>query len=147
MFVRCTDDTQERLTKGRIYKVIEISESILDSDLYRVIDDRGMLNGWYSTRFEPYKLQAGDIVKLNEDLDVNKSYDVCLVSNMVRYAGQESKILGVVDMFDDGFTYDIEVDNNSYSWTEDMFCEVISHKEKKVKEIKKEDNIFELFNM
>lgn len=149
MFVRCTTSEVLQITKDKIYKVLEIKESneIFEEDMYRVIDDTGRLNGWYASRFEEYHIQAGDVVKINEDLCMDNNYDINLVDSMLIYAGQESVVLEVVDQYDNGFSYDLQIDSNSFSWSEDMFCEVTtSNTIKKIKEVKKEDNIFELFN-
>lgn len=72
------------------------------------------------------KYKVGDRVKIREDLDTNKIYGSwdCSI-DMARCGG---RIATIVNCYDD--SYHIDVDNESYDWTDEMFENYIEDIEK-----------------
>lgn len=64
------------------------------------------------------KLKVGDKIKIREDLSLGKHYSVHLSRSMLSHKGKKAKITYVES--NDG-TYHLDIDDNTWWWTEDMF--------------------------
>lgn len=74
------------------------------------------------------KYKVGDKVKIREDLDTEKMYGGWDCStDIILYGG---RIATIVKCYDD--SYHIDVDNEDYDWTDEMFEEIASKDEKTV---------------
>lgn len=66
-------------------------------------------------------MKIGDKIKIKNDLSTGKKYKVFLNSSMVEYAGKEATIKGIIGESGSVEKYRIDVDDQYYSWTDDMF--------------------------
>ncbi|MDC4245697.1 hypothetical protein [Clostridium perfringens] len=65
-------------------------------------------------------LKVGDKVKIKENLEVGQKYDKCeFVQEMKKYRGNLAKIEFVCNRF-----MLLDIDNQNFAWTEDMFDKV-----------------------
>ena len=70
-----------------------------------------------------YKI--GDKVKIREDLEVNKSYnELFFVKDMEKYKGKIATITRVSPVT---HSYEIDIDDNDWCWTDDMFKTCINN--------------------
>lgn len=68
------------------------------------------------------KYKIGDKVKIREDLEIGKEYNDCtFIKNMEQYKG---KIATIYYCYSDG-SYDIDLDDGEWYWTDDMLEDVI----------------------
>lgn len=70
------------------------------------------------------KYKIGDKVKIREDLEYGHVYDVSLymvTTEMLKYRG---KVATIVDADDCHYSYEIDLDEGHYSWSNEMFEDV-----------------------
>lgn len=65
--------------------------------------------------------EIGDLVRIRSDLECGEEYGCDkVVDNMIRYLGMSAKIDGFIDS-PNGEEYSIDIDNNYWAWTPEMF--------------------------
>lgn len=90
------------------------------------------------------ELKVGQRVRLKEDLRMGGGYKVHLNSSMTKYRGKETTIRTEVSPYYGKYT--LEIDNGSWTWTDDMFDIIEDEKEvkitDKVKYVQEGDTLF-----
>jgi hypothetical protein len=71
------------------------------------------------------KYKVGDKVKIREDLIIGKRYNngITFISNMAQYMGKVATITNIIF----GDHYIIDLDDNDYCWTDEMFEDIVSN--------------------
>lgn len=77
------------------------------------------------------KYKVGDKVKVREDLEVGKEYNDCtFIIDMEKYKGKTATI---IYCYED--SYDIDIDDGNWFWTDDMLEDVVESESKDEKTV------------
>ena len=83
------------------------------------------------------KYEVGDKVKIREDLKVGKDYSDCtFIVDMEKYKG---KIATITYCYNDDDSYEIDLDDGVWYWTNDMFKDITDITESENKDEKTVD--------